>query len=36
MASTALTVFVGHAPLWYGGIDPSQLPDPMRVVQGVV
>jgi len=36
MASTALTVFVGFAPLWYGG-SPAQAPgDPTRVVQGVV
>lgn len=36
MASTALTVFVGHAPLWYGGTAPHLLADPTRVVQGVV
>ena len=37
MASTALTVFVGFAPLWYGG-SPLQIAsgDPTRVVQGVV
>ena len=37
MASTALTVFVGFAPLWYGG-SPRQIAsgDPTRVVQGVV
>jgi putative Mg2+ transporter-C (MgtC) family protein len=37
MASTALTVFVGFAPLWYGG-SPAQIAsgDPTRVVQGVV
>ncbi|WP_280156461.1 MgtC/SapB family protein [Piscinibacter sp. XHJ-5] len=36
MASTALTVFVGHAPLWYGGATSDALVDPTRVVQGVV
>lgn len=36
MASTALTVFVGHASLWYGGTVVGQAPDPTRVVQGVV
>ena len=36
MASTALTVFVGHASLWYGGTTPLLLADPTRVVQGVV
>lgn len=36
MASTALTVFVGHAALWYGGSAPQLSPDPTRVVQGVV
>ncbi|WP_114968709.1 MgtC/SapB family protein [Rhodoferax ferrireducens] len=36
MASTALTVFVGHASLWYGGTAPHLLADPTRVVQGVV
>ena len=36
MASTALTVFVGHAPLWYGGTAPHLVADPTRVVQGVV
>jgi putative Mg2+ transporter-C (MgtC) family protein len=36
MASTALTVFVGHAPFWYGGIAGDVVPDPTRVVQGVV
>jgi putative Mg2+ transporter-C (MgtC) family protein len=36
MASTALTVFVGHAPLWYGGTAGHVLADPTRVVQGVV
>jgi len=37
MASTALTVFVGFAPLWYGG-SPGQAGagDPTHVVQGVV
>lgn len=36
MASTALTVFVGHAALWYGGSAPLLLTDPTRVVQGIV
>jgi putative Mg2+ transporter-C (MgtC) family protein len=36
MASTALTVFVGHASLWYGGAAGQFLADPTRVVQGVV
>lgn len=36
MASTALTVFVGYAPLWYGGSFPTLSADPTRVVQGIV
>lgn len=36
MASTALTVFVGHASLWYGGGADGAQADPTRVVQGVV
>lgn len=36
MASTALTVFVGHASLWYGGTASHLQADPTRVVQGVV
>lgn len=36
MASAALTVFVGHASLWYGGTAPHLQADPTRVVQGVV
>jgi putative Mg2+ transporter-C (MgtC) family protein len=36
MASTALTVFVGDASLWYGGTVPHLQADPTRVVQGVV
>ena len=36
MASTALTVFVGHAPFWYGGAVGDAVGDPTRVVQGVV
>ncbi len=36
MASTALTVFVGFAPLWYGGSSAQLTGDPTRVVQGVV
>jgi putative Mg2+ transporter-C (MgtC) family protein len=36
MASTALTVFVGHASLWYGGTVGHAEGDPTRVVQGVV
>ena len=37
MASTALTIFVGFAPLWYGGHAHGHVhADPTRVVQGVV
>lgn len=36
MASTALTIFVGFAPLWYGGASHDMIPDATRVVQGVV
>jgi putative Mg2+ transporter-C (MgtC) family protein len=36
MASTALTVFIGLAPLWFGGSAANVQPDPTRVVQGVV
>jgi putative Mg2+ transporter-C (MgtC) family protein len=36
MASTALTVFVGQAPFWYGGSAGDVVADPTRVVQGVV
>ncbi|MDB5968010.1 MAG: MgtC/SapB transporter [Hydrocarboniphaga sp.] len=36
MASTALTVFVGHASLWYGGTAAHMQADPTRVVQGIV
>lgn len=36
MASTALTVFVGHAPLWFGGTAGHLPADPTRVVQGIV
>jgi len=36
MASTALTVFVGHASLWYGGTVGPVAVDPTRVVQGIV
>ena len=36
MASTALTVFVGHASFWYGGTANPLPADPTRVVQGVV
>jgi putative Mg2+ transporter-C (MgtC) family protein len=37
MASTALTIFVGFAPLWYGGATiGAAAPDATRVVQGVV
>lgn len=36
MASTALTVFVGYAPLWYGGAATRVAPDARRIVQGVV
>ena len=34
MASTALTIFVGFAPLWYGGASHGTIPDATRVVQG--
>jgi putative Mg2+ transporter-C (MgtC) family protein len=36
MASTALTVFVGFAPQWYGGQGTLAIVDPTRVVQGIV
>ena len=36
MASTAFTVFVGFAPLWYGGSAAEGLGNPTSVVQGVV
>jgi len=36
MASTALTVFVGFGPLFYGGAAAQAVSDPTRVVQGVV
>ena len=36
MSSAALTVFVGYAPLWFGGADPQASADPTRVIQGVV
>jgi len=36
MASTALTVFVGHASFWFGGGAGQIAADPTRVVQGVV
>jgi putative Mg2+ transporter-C (MgtC) family protein len=36
MASTALTIFVGFAPLWYGGASHDMIPDATRVVGGVV
>ncbi|HXD05781.1 MAG TPA: MgtC/SapB family protein [Burkholderiaceae bacterium] len=36
MSSTALTVFVGAAPLWYGGAAAQGGMDPTRVVQGVM
>lgn len=36
MASTALTVFVGFGPLFYGGAASQAVSDPTRVVQGVV
>ncbi len=36
MASTALTVFVGFPSFWYGGQVQGTLPDPTRVVQGIV
>ncbi|GAB3371447.1 MgtC/SapB family protein [Lysobacter rhizosphaerae] len=36
MASTALTIFVGFAPLWYGGMNVRATADPTRIVQGIV
>jgi putative Mg2+ transporter-C (MgtC) family protein len=36
MASSALTVFIGHASFWYGGMAADVQADPTRVVQGVV
>ncbi|WP_457096393.1 MgtC/SapB family protein [Lysobacter sp. P5_B9] len=36
MASTALTIFVGFAPLWYGGMEVRVTADPTRIVQGIV
>lgn len=36
MASTALIVFLGYAPLWYGGSGAPASVDPTRVVQGIV
>lgn len=36
MASTALTVFVGFVPQWYGGDGTQTTVDPTRVVQGIV
>jgi putative Mg2+ transporter-C (MgtC) family protein len=36
MAATALTIFVGYAPLWFGGTASQASPDPTRVVQGIV
>ncbi|HEY2187309.1 MAG TPA: MgtC/SapB family protein [Caldimonas sp.] len=36
MASAALTVFVGVAPLWFGGSQGSGPADATRVVQGIV
>jgi putative Mg2+ transporter-C (MgtC) family protein len=36
MASTALTIFAGHAPLWFGGTAGQVPVDPTRVVQGIV
>lgn len=36
MASTALTIFVGFAPLWYGDAAHDVQPDATRVVQGIV
>lgn len=36
MASCALTVFVGYSKFWYGGVPYMSVPDPTRVVQGIV
>lgn len=36
MASTALTVFVGHASLWYGGTTAHIQADPAHTIQGVI
>jgi putative Mg2+ transporter-C (MgtC) family protein len=36
MASTALTIFCGFAPFWYGGRGPQAAADPTHVIQGIV
>src|SRR3974390_3538030 len=36
MASSALTVFVGFSPLFFGGGVAQEAADPTKVVQGVV
>lgn len=37
MASAALTVFVGYPQYWFGGtVSAMPMPDPTRVVQGIV
>ncbi len=36
MAATALTIFSGFAPLWFGMTTPDAVSDPTRVVGGVV
>lgn len=36
MASAALTIFSGFAPLWFGGRGPQAAADPTHVVQGIV
>lgn len=36
MASTALTVFVGYAPLWYGGAAAQVAPDATRIAMSLV
>ena len=36
MASTALTVSVGHAPLWYGGTTAHIQADSAHAIQGVI
>lgn len=36
MASAALTIFSGFAPLWFGGRGPQAAADPTHIVQGIV
>lgn len=36
MASAALTIFSGYPEMWFGGHGVLRVPDPTRVVQGIV